>query len=436
MAYGDRELSSGMSGDDVQDLQVKLSGWFGTYPANKPRWDGTFDSTTEDAVMRFQVAHNIPDTGVVDHWTFAAIDNEADDHFFSLERYKCPARRGGCKGYGSNKSTFLHKKDDGTKYSILIPGGEKPGVSKVLVWLVRGLMHRANCTYYNVSGGGYRCAYYNEDKNYTTTNHIGQALDIKPFRSDWSEAKKLVTVTVGGNQKSLVYTDAVYNFRDICEEAGIPDDVRESGTIYMERNVPLTFNGYYASSWVHLDVRTALDDIGGHPSDWYGTSYEEVDAPFYAGQLLSIASAAPPSAPDVPPPYDVDEVVASVDPSASGIEAWSNFVVEEQGRIDASTDALAGTADPVAVPQPSDIEGVVNAGVAGGTNGLLNLAYSQADIMEAARRSYLMSRHTRDDYRTFGRINNAKLKSALSINNAMFLRRFENFSAPIEDCHV
>jgi len=434
--YGDRELELNMTGDDVQELQIKLGGWFGAYPAEKPRWDGVFDTATENAVIRFQLAHNLPDTGVVDHWTFTRLDQEAADHFFSLAQYMCPTKTNGCKGFGTNRNSFTHVSDSGSTSTILIPGGEAAGVSKVLIWMLRGLLARAESSYYNVPGGGYRCAYDNEAKNRTTTNHIGNAIDVKPFKDDWSEAPLYEEQTVMGETISVKYTDATRNFRLVCNAAGIPSDIRASDVVYMERDVPLTPAGYYSSTWVHLDVRTALDGIGGHPADWYATTYTELNAPLYQGQLLIFASAEPPPAPPAPPLYgsQAEEFVAAA--AASTLEEWNVYMASEASRLEASTSSLAGDIDPAIVAAAGLPEELVNLAHEVGINGVLAIAYDRADVIEAARRSYILSQHTRDDYRSFSRLTNDKLVSALDASNALFRRRFENYSLPAEDCNA
>ncbi len=432
--YGDRELSYSMSGDDIQELQVKLSGWYSTYPADKPRWDGNFDNSTYEAVRSFQASHNLPPDGVVDHWTFVRIDEEASNHFFSLNSYLCPTRKGGCVGFGSGKSSFTHLTDVG-KTSILIPGGEKPGVSKVLVWLLRGLLHRADCSYFNVPGGGYRCAYNNEAKNRTTVNHVGYAIDILPYRADWSAAKQFTPTLVGGYTVNVGYTDAAQNFRDVCVAAGVSTALgHAAGDVYMEPDVPATPSGAYTTSWVHLDVRTALDSVGGHPTEWFATTHEEINAPLYMGQLISFASAAPPNGPPTPdlPSTQIDEAEAVA--AASGLDSWVRYVSAEQTFYTSSSSGLAGTSNhQLAAAQglPSDL---INEGHSTGVNGARREAYDRADAIESSRRSFLLAQHTRDDYRNFGRITNLKLVEALRSSNAAFRRRFENYTLPAESC--
>src|SRR5579872_1275215 len=96
--YGERILRMGApKGLDIWNLQVKLIGW-GSGSDNDGigntmdpvHLTGEFDSTTRDAVMRFQKAHRLPVTGIVDARVFRAIDAEAALHPVLMFDLRCP----------------------------------------------------------------------------------------------------------------------------------------------------------------------------------------------------------------------------------------------------------------------------------------------------------------------------------------------------------
>ena len=184
-AYGSRVLKLDPAADqlDVWELQLKLLGWgSGSDPEgigsvmDPMRVTGTFDATTRDAVMRFQRAHALPVTGVVDDAVFRAIDREAALHPVFLTDFKCPCaahkndgpipchcndhpNSGVCAGFGNGRfqgdnlyaGTALAQTP-----ADLFDKTENPGVDKALVWALRGVMHRANVKALRVLVG-YRC---------------------------------------------------------------------------------------------------------------------------------------------------------------------------------------------------------------------------------------------------------------------------------------
>lgn len=200
--YGERILrlqTSLLNGRDVWELQIKLIGW-GSGSANDGignvmdpvRVTGNFDTTTRDAVMRFQKAHKLPITGVVDSVVFLAIDKEAALHPLPIHDLKCPCARGDndgeipcrcnkhpvdgkigkCDGFGKERfsAKFLldGKKlaDESTDISgetlDLYDMKEYKGMDKALLWAVRALLCRAGVQKENAFKpikviAGYRC---------------------------------------------------------------------------------------------------------------------------------------------------------------------------------------------------------------------------------------------------------------------------------------
>src|ERR1041384_5616512 len=96
--YGQRVLKLGSEkGLDIWELQLKLIGWGsgtdndGIGSVMDPvRITGEFDNTTRDAVMRFQKAHKLPVTGIVDGEVFCGIDREPALHPVVVHDLRCP----------------------------------------------------------------------------------------------------------------------------------------------------------------------------------------------------------------------------------------------------------------------------------------------------------------------------------------------------------
>jgi hypothetical protein len=213
-AYGFRTLEMGTDGLDTWELQVKLIGW-GSGTDNDGigglmdpvRVNGTFDATTRDAVKRFQMAHGLPPTGIVDPNTFRAIDDEVRNHPISIANLKCPCvsgkndggilcrcgdhpNPGKCSGFGKQRfaGQFLL---DGAKDAALkaekLPVyamEEHDGVDKTALWAARALMHRAGIGRVQVTAG-YRCwhdNYHDTDptrwKHRRSVLHLGSSVEF------------------------------------------------------------------------------------------------------------------------------------------------------------------------------------------------------------------------------------------------------------------
>src|SRR5689334_11712129 len=101
--YGSRQLQIDppCTGLDVWHLQIKLLAW-GSGTDNDDVGNvmqpvivnGKFDAATRDAVMRFQKAHKLKITGIVDGETFRHIDTESALHPVFVHTLKCPCVKG------------------------------------------------------------------------------------------------------------------------------------------------------------------------------------------------------------------------------------------------------------------------------------------------------------------------------------------------------
>jgi hypothetical protein len=210
--YGTRVLEPGASkGRDVWELQIKLIGW-GSGSDNdgigsvmdSVRVNGEYDSTTRDAVKRFQKAHGLPVTGVVDVSSYRAIDREAGEHPIFVADLACPCARGvnngpilcrckdhlspgACAGFGSSRfaGKFLL---DGTGFAgeklDIYDMEEHDGIDKAVLWATRALMHRAAVRQIKVTAG-YLCwhdNYHTTDdarwKHRSSTLHLGKSIEF------------------------------------------------------------------------------------------------------------------------------------------------------------------------------------------------------------------------------------------------------------------
>lgn len=72
-----RQLSQGMSGDDVRQLQIRVAGWPGYQ--NIVAIDGVYGTGTASAVKRFQAAYGLTADGIAGTQTFSKIYSLQDD---------------------------------------------------------------------------------------------------------------------------------------------------------------------------------------------------------------------------------------------------------------------------------------------------------------------------------------------------------------------
>lgn len=169
MAFGERELRRGDGGPEVVELQVRLAGFRGTVP------DGDFGPGTELQVARFQQDFMERDraSGLADRETLQATARLAERFPLDFEAIKCPC--GQCDGFGQGRfeGNYRSGKPEIEAYHLY----EYPGIHRMLLWAVRGIMfyipeHRF------VINSGYRCAENNRLKGRSSTNHHGKAIDL------------------------------------------------------------------------------------------------------------------------------------------------------------------------------------------------------------------------------------------------------------------
>lgn len=169
MTFGSTDLARGERGEHVAELQIRLAGFRGTVP------DGIFGSGTELQVTQFQRDFmKMPSpTGVADREVSEAIERFAAEHPIDFEALRCPC--GVCDGFGQGRfhGQYRSGKPEIEAYHLY----EYPGIHRMLLWAVRGLMfYRPDDKLLFTSG--YRCGVRNEQKDRSSTNHHGKAIDV------------------------------------------------------------------------------------------------------------------------------------------------------------------------------------------------------------------------------------------------------------------
>jgi len=179
MIYGSRELRRGDKGEDVVELQIRLSGFGGGVP------DGDFGPGTEKSVAQFRRDYMVLEEKneiVVTRLTFEAIDKFADEFPINFEALKCPCStdpqfkgwENTCDGWG--KGQFKNVYREGKPKIEAYHKYEYPGIHRCILWTSRAVnfyFPEYKLTY----NCGYRCDERNKQKGRYSTNHCGKALD-------------------------------------------------------------------------------------------------------------------------------------------------------------------------------------------------------------------------------------------------------------------
>jgi hypothetical protein len=221
-----RALQRGMTGDDVQQLQIKLAGFRGTVP------DGQYGPGTELQVTQFQkdFMKLANPSGVADAAVFDAIIQFAKKYPYDFRQLRCPCGR--CPGFGNG----LHRGEYQTgmpkleMYNLY----EYPGIHKMTLWAARAIFHY-HPTFKFVVTSGYRCEQDNIKNGRTSTNHRGKALDVD-------------VPLVAGEDKRI----------DMARCEAIRGKMVEMGAFQMgwaAANRKAFETSDIAPTWIHLDCR-------------------------------------------------------------------------------------------------------------------------------------------------------------------------------------
>lgn len=172
MLFGNRILQRGMKGKDITELQMRLAGFRGTI------WDGIFGPGTELQVITFKrdyMGETDPD-GIVNERMFDALKGFTNEYPINFGKLKCECGR--CGGFGQGR--FYGKYEKGKIAVEAFYRYEYPGIHKAILHSYRALWFYS-LKLYNITPVltcGYRCWIRNEQKQRTSTNHLGKAIDI------------------------------------------------------------------------------------------------------------------------------------------------------------------------------------------------------------------------------------------------------------------
>ncbi len=97
MNFGAKAMLRGNKGSEVEELQIRLSGFRGTTR------DGDFGPGTELQVVAFQrdYMEMTKPTGIVGDETFSALKRFSQEFPIDFKKLKCPC--GQCDGFGQNR---------------------------------------------------------------------------------------------------------------------------------------------------------------------------------------------------------------------------------------------------------------------------------------------------------------------------------------------
>lgn len=229
MTFGTDNLSKGSKGDAVVELQLRLAGFKGTV------WDGDFGPKTELQVKAFQQDYMgiaEPD-GIAGERTYAALDIFSQAHAPDFGRLVCTCN--GCWGFGNGqfkgKYTGNDKKERYHKYEY--PGIHKAIIHSYTALRFYSLTHDIGCLFETC---GYRCWVRNSQKNRTSTNHMGKAIDCDYLMEDGDDKRD----DIGRCNKA----------RDLLvKESNFQVGWRDKNQKSLEPEI-------IAPSWIHMDVRS------------------------------------------------------------------------------------------------------------------------------------------------------------------------------------
>jgi hypothetical protein len=330
--YGARPLLLGCEkGLDVWELQVKLIGW-GSGTKNDDignvmdpvRLTGEFNSTTRDAVMRFQKGHKLPITGIVDGPVFLAIDREVALHPVMMHSLRCPCVTGAndgpilCRctkhdgagkctddgGFGKARSAdkFLldsAKLADDTDLKDekldVYDMQEYAGMDKTVLWAVRAVLHRSERqlgTDHNPLQvvAGYQCwedNYHDTDDtrwhHRRSTFHFGKAIEF--YLRDYCTQTAWVDTATSCPQCDLLRTAAL-------EKCGFQLRWQEPGRVSLgeggkEKRPPANPFAVHIDT-VLLHPRKSSDHKLEY-TDHFVKTDKTAAAPLYGGTLVDVS---------------------------------------------------------------------------------------------------------------------------------------------------
>lgn len=230
--FGTTTLQKGTKSPDVEELQIRLSGFSGG------AWDGGFGDGTAKQVSQFQTDYmKVAPTGIADASVFTALDKFAKQFPFNFKDLECKCGKCGGFGKGINKGVYIPGEPKIEKTHQY----EYPGIHRAVLWTVRAL--RFYLPQYRMTiNCGYRCSIDNKNNKRTSTNHMGKAIDndtviIKGEKE--TDAQKCDMIRSIGVSKSNIQIGWAIPGKKSFEPSNISPtwvhvDVREMGAKYLE----------------------------------------------------------------------------------------------------------------------------------------------------------------------------------------------------------
>jgi GH24 family phage-related lysozyme (muramidase)/LysM repeat protein len=233
MICQDSCIKLGDQGPLIEELNIRLTGFGGTISSPEPL--NKFTAKTEAAVRHFQRDYMLaPETGRVCGPFLRALDEFGKKFPIKLSSMKCAC--GHCKGFGNGltnaKSVGLAGK----------AGTEYPGIHRALLWAFKaaqfyiGVKDKSLGYRFLRVSSGYRCWHNNKAHGRTSTNHMGNALDLQ--FAEGSSATRCKGAAID------VIRDQIF-----VKRLGAQRRWKKPNMLSLEE----ASDG--ATSWVHVDVR-------------------------------------------------------------------------------------------------------------------------------------------------------------------------------------
>lgn len=207
----------------IQEIQIKLAGF------GKGTFDGIMGPGTAAQIKKFETDFmKVTPTGLLSDNLVKAINKFAEQFPLDFNQLKCPC--GTCSGFG--QGLYKNKYIDGKPKLEMYYMYEYPGIHKAILWAARAAFFY-NPEFKFLFTAGYRCSVNNVQKNRTSTNHCGKAVDFDTLgvKGDEDKARcnkiRDIIVKTSGAQIGWATTNT---------KSLEPEDI--------------------APTWVHYDVRT------------------------------------------------------------------------------------------------------------------------------------------------------------------------------------
>ena len=222
-------ISSGKS-ELIREVNIRLAGFGGALPTDE------FTDLTSKCIKQFQRDYmGVSETGKICGSFLSALDKFYTEYPVSgfMAKASCPCGR--CTGYGNNRR--------GVSSGISM-ANEYPGIHRSLIWILKALnfylknefkSRKLEVAYIE---SGYRCIANNKQKNRTSVNHMGLALDLH-INKNGSRTREL--------------SDMEFIRKNVMTVKMGATEQRATNKIYLE---PKVFNNGNsgATTWVHFDI--------------------------------------------------------------------------------------------------------------------------------------------------------------------------------------